>query len=130
PWLPIYEGEIQCRCLGTAMESFDKNGQPLINEVGEMVITEAMPCMPVFFWGDEDYQRYRTSYFEKYPGIWRHGDWLKITNRDSVIIKGRSDATLNRQGVRIGTAEIYRAVRKIDEVVDSLIINIERADGR
>lgn len=130
PLLPVYQGEIQCRCLGCAMESWDEEGRPVPpGEVGEMVVCKPMPCMPVFFWNDPDGEKYRSSYFEHYPGAWRHGDWLCITPRESLVILGRSDATLNRQGVRIGTAEIYRAVDKIPEIRDSLIVNIERPDG-
>jgi acetoacetyl-CoA synthetase len=130
PLLPVYQGEIQCRCLGCAMESWDDDRYPVPpGEVGEMVVTKPMPCMPVFFWNDPDGVKYRSSYFEYYPGVWRHGDWLCITPRESLVILGRSDATLNRQGVRIGTAEIYRAVDKIPEIRDSLIVNIERPDG-
>jgi acetoacetyl-CoA synthetase len=130
PLLPVYQGEIQCRCLGCAMESWDDDRHPVPpGEVGEMVVTKPMPCMPVFFWNDPDGVKYRSSYFEYYPGVWRHGDWLCITPRESLVILGRSDATLNRQGVRIGTAEIYRAVDKIPEIRDSLIVNIERPDG-
>jgi acetoacetyl-CoA synthetase len=130
PLLPVYQGEIQCRCLGCAMESWDENGQPVpVGEVGEMVVTKPMPSMPVFFWNDADGSKYRASYFEEYPGVWRHGDWLRITERDTLVILGRSDATLNRQGVRIGTAEIYRCLDKIPEIRDSLIVNLERADG-
>ncbi len=130
PLLPVYQGEIQCRCLGCAMESWDEAGHPVpVGEVGEMVVTQPMPSMPVFFWNDPDGSKYRSSYFETYPGVWRHGDWLQITERDTLVILGRSDATLNRQGVRIGTAEIYRAVDKIADIRDSLIINLERPDG-
>lgn len=130
PLLPVYQGEIQCRCLGCAMESWDENGQPVpVGEVGEMVVTRPMPSMPVFFWNDPDGSKYRSSYFDTYPGVWRHGDWLSITERDTLVILGRSDATLNRQGVRIGTAEIYRAMDKIPEIKDSLIVNLERPDG-
>jgi len=130
PLLPVYQGEIQCRCLGCAMESWDDEGHPVPpGEVGEMVVTKPMPCMPVFFWNDPDGAKYCSSYFEHFPGVWRHGDWLCITPRNSLVILGRSDATLNRQGVRIGTAEIYRAVDKISEIRDSLIVNIERPDG-
>ena len=129
PLLPVYEGEIQCRTLGCAMQSFDAQGQPLLDEVGEMVITEPMPCMPIFFWNDPDFAKYTASYLEEYPGIWRHGDWLRITPRGSLVILGRSDATLNRQGIRIGTSEIYRSVEQLPEIQDSLIINLERADG-
>ncbi len=130
PLLPVYQGEIQCRCLGCAMESWDENAQPVpVGEVGEMVVTKPMPSMPVFFWNDADGSKYRASYFEEYPGVWRHGDWLQITERDTLVILGRSDATLNRQGVRIGTAEIYRCLDKIPDLKDSLIVNLERADG-
>ena len=130
PQLPVYQGEIQCRCLGCAMESWDEAGHPVPpGEVGEMVVTKPMPSMPVFFWGDTDGAKYRASYFEHYPGVWRHGDWIQITERDSLVILGRSDATLNRQGVRIGTAEIYRALDQIPELRDTLIINLERPDG-
>jgi acetoacetyl-CoA synthetase len=129
PWWPVYEGEIQCRTLGCAMESWDEQGKPLINGVGEMVITQPMPCMPIKFWNDPDFKRYHSSYFEEFPGIWRHGDWLEITERGSLRILGRSDSTLNRQGIRIGTAEIYRSVEKIPEVLDSLIVNLEKEGG-
>lgn len=130
PLLPVYQGEIQCRCLGCAMDSWDEAGHPVPpGEVGEMVVTKPMPSMPVFFWNDPGGARYRSSYFEDYPGVWRHGDWLCITPRHTLVILGRSDATLNRQGVRIGTAEIYRALDKIPEIRDSLIVNIERPDG-
>ncbi len=130
PLLPVYQGEIQCRCLGCAMESWSEDGKPVpAGAVGEMVVTKPMPSMPVFFWNDPDGSKYRSSYFDHYPGVWRHGDWLSITPRDTLVILGRSDATLNRQGVRIGTAEIYRALDKIPEIRDSLIINLERADG-
>ena len=130
PLWPVYEGEIQCRCLGCAMESWDEDGQPVPTDVvGEMVVTRPMPSMPVFFWNDADGSKYRSSYFEHFPGVWRHGDWIRITPRDGVVILGRSDATLNRQGVRIGTAEIYRAMDQISEIKDSLIINVEKPDG-
>lgn len=129
PLLPVVVGEIQCRALGCAMESYDENGQPLIDQVGEMVVTQPMPCMPVGFWNDPDGSKYAASYFEDFPGVWRHGDWLRITPRGSLVIYGRSDATLNRQGIRIGTSEIYRSVEKLPEIKDSLIINLERADG-
>lgn len=129
PWLPVVEGEIQSRTLGCAMYAYDDAGNVLYDEVGEMVVTKPMPCMPVFFWNDADFERYISSYFEMYPGIWRHGDWVEITSRGSVIIYGRSDTTLNRQGVRIGTAEIYRALNKVKSVKDSLIVNIEETSG-
>ncbi|MCB0558162.1 MAG: acetoacetate--CoA ligase [Lewinellaceae bacterium] len=130
PTEPVYLGEIQCRCLGCALYAFDDEAKPVVDEVGEMVITQPMPSMPIFFWNDEDKQRYLSSYFDMYPGIWRHGDWVKITPRHSLVILGRSDATLNRQGIRIGTAEIYRAVNKVSAVKDSLIVNLELSGGR
>lgn len=130
PQLPVYQGEIQCRCLGCAMESWDEDGRSVpTGEVGEMVVTQPMPSMPVYFWGDPQGEKYRSSYFEHYPGVWRHGDWLQITERGSLVILGRSDATLNRQGVRIGTAEIYRALDQLPALKDTLIINLERPDG-
>ncbi len=129
PWLPVYEGEIQCRCLGADLHAFDEAGRPVLEQVGELVVTQPMPSMPVFFWNDPDYKRYLSSYFDMYPGVWRHGDWIEITRRGTVIIYGRSDATLNRHGVRIGTAEIYRAVDKLPEIADSLIVNLERQGG-
>jgi acetoacetyl-CoA synthetase len=130
PLEPVYLGEIQCRGLGCALYAFDDHAQPLVEEVGEMVITKPMPSMPIYFWGDQDNQRYKSSYFEIYPGIWRHGDWVKVTAHNSLVILGRSDATLNRHGIRIGTAEIYRAVNKIKAVKDSLIVNLELSGGR
>jgi acetoacetyl-CoA synthetase len=130
PLLPVYQGEIQCRCLGCAMESWDEDGHPVpVGAVGEMVVTKPMPSMPVFFWNDPDGQTYKKSYFDHYPGIWRHGDWLMITPRDTLVILGRSDATLNRQGVRIGTAEIYRALDQIPGLQDTLIVHLEYPDG-
>ncbi|TVQ10032.1 MAG: acetoacetate--CoA ligase [Balneolaceae bacterium] len=129
PTLPVYAGEIQCRILGSKVEAWDENGRAVIDEVGEMVITQPMPCMPIRFWGDADGSRYRESYFDHFPGVWRHGDWIKITSRDTCIIYGRSDATLNKQGVRIGTSEIYRAVEMVPAVADSLVVCYERPDG-
>lgn len=126
---PVYEGEIQCRALGAAIYAWDDDGNSIMEEVGEMVVTKAMPCMPVYFWNDENFERYQSSYFEMYPGFWRHGDWIQITKNEGVIILGRSDATLNRQGVRIGTSEIYRALAPIKELKDTLIVNIEMPDG-
>ncbi len=129
PMGPVWLGEIQCRCLGAAIEAWDEAGKPVKAGVGELVVTQPMPSMPVFFWGDKNHERYLSSYFDIYPNVWRHGDWVEITAHDGVIIYGRSDATLNRQGVRIGTAEIYRAMDKITEVRDSLIVNIELEGG-
>jgi acetoacetyl-CoA synthetase len=129
PLLPVYEGEIQCRALGCALVAFDEQGNTIADAVGEMVITEPMPCMPVKFWNDPDGSQYFNSYFDTYEGVWRHGDWVRITEHQSLVIYGRSDATLNRQGIRIGTSEIYRSVEKILAIKDSLIINIEQENG-
>jgi acetoacetyl-CoA synthetase len=127
PTLPVYKGELQARSLGAKIEAFDEEGNAVIDEVGELVITEPMPSMPVFFWGDEDGSRYRGSYFEQYPGIWRHGDWIEITSRGTAIIYGRSDSTINRGGIRMGTSEIYRAVSAVEEVLDSLVVDVPKA---
>ena len=127
--LPVYSGELQCRSLGAKVESFDEQGHPLIGEVGELVITEPMPSMPLYFWNDPEGKRYQESYFSMYPGVWRHGDWIQITPRGSAIIYGRSDSTLNRQGIRMGTSEIYRVVEGFPEVLDSLIIGQELPGG-
>jgi acetoacetyl-CoA synthetase len=126
PLLPVYRGELQARALGAAVEAFDDSGRPVIDQVGELVITEPMPSMPLFLWGDEDGSRYRASYFEHYPGVWRHGDWIEITSRGTAVIYGRSDSTINRQGVRMGTSEIYRAVQTVPEVIDSLVVDVPR----
>jgi acetoacetyl-CoA synthetase len=123
PLLPVRAGEIQCRALGAKVESWDPAGRPLVGEVGELVITEPMPSMPVGFWNDPGMQRYRESYFDMYPGVWRHGDWIKITPQGSCVIYGRSDSTLNRGGVRMGTSEFYRVVEEMPEVVDSLVVD-------
>ncbi len=132
PTLPVYLGELQARSLGAAVEAWDPDGRSLVDEVGELVITEPMPSMPIFFWGDDDGERLRDSYFAMYPGVWRHGDWIKITSRGTAIIYGRSDSTINRGGVRMGTSEIYRAVLEVDEVVDALVVDLppEAAHGR
>ncbi len=131
PLLGVYEGELQCRALGCAVEAWDERGNSLIDEVGELVITEPMPSMPLFLWGDEDGERLRESYFAMYPGIWRHGDWIRITPRGGAVIYGRSDSTINRQGVRMGTSEIYRAAGAVAEVIDALVVDVPRgeADG-
>jgi len=126
PLLPVYKGELQGRALGAKVEAFDEDGNAVIDQVGELVITEPMPSMPVFFWGDEDGSRYRASYFETYPGVWRHGDWIEITSRGTAIIYGRSDSTINRGGIRMGTAEIYRAVAEVPDVLDSLVIDLPK----
>lgn len=125
PLDPVYAGEMQGRCLGARVEAFDGAGNALIDEVGELVCTEPMPSMPLFFWNDRDGERYRKSYFDTYPGVWRHGDWLRITARGGAIIYGRSDATINRHGIRMGTSDFYRVVEDIPEVVDSLVIDLE-----
>jgi acetoacetyl-CoA synthetase len=131
PLEPVYEGELQARALGAAVESWDPDGKPLIGEVGELVLTEPMPSMPIYFWGDDDGSRYHEAYFDTYPGVWRHGDWILVTDRGTAIISGRSDATINRGGIRMGTAEIYRAVLAVDSVVDALVVDIpvEGADA-
>ena len=128
PLLPVRVGELQCRSLGARVEAFDEEGNSLVDEVGELVITEPMPSMPLYLWGDENGERFRDSYFDVYPGVWRHGDWIKIKPDGSAVIYGRSDAVINRGGVRMGTAEIYRAVDKVGEVQDSLVIDTQK-DG-
>jgi acetoacetyl-CoA synthetase len=124
PLLPVYEGELQCRALGCAVESWDEAGNSLGDEVGELVITEPMPSMPLYLWGDESGRRLHDSYFDMYPGVWRHGDWIRITPRGGAVIYGRSDSTINRQGVRMGTSEIYRAAGAVDDVLDALVVDI------
>ncbi|MCW3002015.1 MAG: acetoacetate--CoA ligase [Conexibacter sp.] len=124
PTLPVHLGELQGRALGAKVESWDSEGVAHVGEVGELVITEPMPSMPIFFWGDEDGTRLRESYFDTYPGVWRHGDWIEITERGTAIIYGRSDSTINRGGIRMGTSEIYRAVLADDAVVDALVVDI------
>ena len=124
PTLPVYRGELQARALGARVEAWSPDGRSLVGEVGELVLTEPMPSMPLCFWGDADGSRYRESYFEMFPGVWRHGDWIEITDRGTAVISGRSDATINRGGVRMGTSEIYRAVLALDEVVDALVLDL------
>jgi acetoacetyl-CoA synthetase len=126
PTLPVYRGELQARSLGCAVEAWDPEGKSLIDQVGELVITEPMPSMPIFLWGDDDGSRLRESYFSMYPGVWRHGDWIEITSRGTAIIYGRSDSTINRGGVRMGTSEIYRAVLEVPDVVDALVVDLPR----
>jgi acetoacetyl-CoA synthetase len=127
--LPLYAGEIQARQLGVAAFAFNEQGQAVVDEVGELVITRPLPSMPVGFWGDADGSRYRESYFDQYPGVWRHGDFFKINERGGCFVLGRSDATLNRHGVRIGTAEVYRALTEVPEIEDSLIVNLDLPGG-
>ncbi|MEW6265413.1 MAG: acetoacetate--CoA ligase [Thermodesulfobacteriota bacterium] len=129
PLLPVHAGELQCRCLGVKAEALDEQGRPLTDQVGELVIGQPMPSMPLYLWNDPDHRRYRESYFEIYPGRWRHGDWIKITARSSAVITGRSDSTLNRQGVRIGTSELYSVIEEIPEVADSLVVGYETPGG-
>ncbi|HEX4668940.1 MAG TPA: acetoacetate--CoA ligase [Solirubrobacterales bacterium] len=124
--LPVYRGELQARALGAAVEAWDEDGVALVDAVGELVVTEPMPSMPVRFWGDEDGSRYAEAYFERYPGVWRHGDWIEITARGTAVIYGRSDSTINRSGIRMGTSEIYRAVLSIDAIVDALVVDVPR----
>jgi acetoacetyl-CoA synthetase len=128
PLVPVWEGEISCRHLGCRVESFDADGRSVVGEQGELVLTAPMPSMPVGFWNDPDGSRYRAAYFSDFPGVWRHGDWITITDRGSCVISGRSDATLNRGGVRIGTAEFYAVVEAIPEVTDSLVVHLEEGD--
>jgi acetoacetyl-CoA synthetase len=126
PLLPVYEGELQCRALGCAVEAWDEQGNSLQDEVGELVLTEPLPSMPLYFINDPNGERLRESYFEMYPGVWRHGDWIRITPRGGAVIYGRSDSTINRQGVRMGTSEIYRAVLAVPGVLDALVVDVPR----
>jgi len=128
PTLPVYEGELQGRLLGAKVESFDDQGNALIGQVGELVVTEPLPSMPLYFWGDTDGSRYYESYFSMYPGVWRHGDWIELTSRGTAIIYGRSDSTINRAGVRMGTSELYSAALALPEIVDALAVDLPR-DG-
>ena len=127
--VPVWEGEISCRYLGMAVEAFDEEGKSVVGETGELVITKPMPSMPVAFWNDDDGSAYRAAYFDTYPGVWRHGDWIEITERGSCIITGRSDATLNRGGVRMGTSEFYSVVEAIPGVLDSLVVHLDDSSG-
>lgn len=133
PTVPVVAGELSCLALGAAVEAWvdDTNGghRSVIGEAGEMVLTKPMPSMPVFFWNDPDGSRYRAAYFDKYPGVWCHGDWLTITDRGSAVVHGRSDATLNRHGIRMGSAEIYNAVETLPQIRDCLVVGVERDDG-
>lgn len=125
PTLPVHAGEIQCRELGVAAYAYDEQGRDVVDEVGELVITKAMPSMPLYFWNDADGARYKESYFDTYPGVWRHGDWIRFTPRGTSVIYGRSDSTINRFGIRMGTAEIYRVVEALPQVRDSLVVDLE-----
>jgi len=124
PILPVYRGELQGRALGAAVEAYDEHGNSVVDEVGELVITEPMPSMPLRLWNDPDGSRLRESYFDTYPGVWRHGDWIEITSRGTAVIYGRSDSTINRSGIRMGTSEIYRAVDAVPQVIDSLVVDV------
>lgn len=123
--LPVHAGEIQCSYLGAKVEAFNEAGESVLDQVGELVITEPMPSMPLFFWNDPDDRRYRASYFEEFPGVWRHGDWIKFNRHGGCVIYGRSDSTIKRHGVRMGTSEIYQVVERLAEIVDSLVIDLE-----
>jgi acetoacetyl-CoA synthetase len=129
PMVPVVAGEISCRYLGVAVEAFDDTGRSLVGEQGELVVTKPMPSMPIGFWGDADGSRLQAAYFDTYPGVWRHGDWITLDEHGGCVITGRSDATLNRGGVRIGTSEIYRVVEAVDGVSDSLIVHLEDTDA-
>ncbi|UCD57714.1 MAG: acetoacetate--CoA ligase, partial [Candidatus Hydrogenedentota bacterium] len=122
PILPVYSGELQCRALGMKVEAFDENGKSVINQQGELVCTAPSPSMPIYFWDDPNNEKYRAAYFGMYPSVWQHGDFIEINDRGGVVIYGRSDATLNPGGVRIGTAEIYRQVEQLEEIEDSLVV--------
>jgi acetoacetyl-CoA synthetase len=126
PTLPVYSGELQCRALGCAVEAWDEEGRSVADEVGELVVRKPMPSMPLYLWGDSDGERYRDSYFSMYPGVWRHGDWIRITPRGGAVIYGRSDATINRGGVRMGTSELYRAASAVPQVLDALVVDLPR----
>ena len=129
PWLPVYRGELSGPCLGVDVTAFDPEGNEIVGEVGELVIRQPMPSMPVGFWNDDDGERYRSSYFDEYPGVWRHGDWVTMSPHRSFVISGRSDATLNRGGVRLGTAEFYAVVEELPEIADSLVVHLEDPQG-
>ncbi|OZC99288.1 acetoacetate--CoA ligase [Rhodococcus sp. 06-235-1A] len=127
---PVWAGELSVPFLGVALDAYDEDGEPVRGTVGELVVTEPMPSMPLYFWNDADGSRYRAAYFDTYPGIWRHGDWITLTDRGSVVVHGRSDSTLNRNGIRMGSADIYQAVESLDEVTEALVLGIELPDGQ
>jgi acetoacetyl-CoA synthetase len=128
PHLPVHAGEIPCRMLGASIEAYDEQGHPVVGRVGELVHTEPMPSMPLFLWNDCGNRRYQESYFETFPGVWRHGDWIHITEEGGCMIYGRSDSTLNRGGVRMGTSEFYAAIEEMPEVLDSLVVDTGQFD--
>ncbi len=129
PWLPVTEGEMSCRGLGIHAESWDEQGRPLVGEVGELVVLSPMPSMPLRIWGDDDGTRLREAYFDTYPRVWRHGDWMTLTDRGTAVVHGRSDSTLNRHGIRMGSADIYAAVEAVPEVEEALVLGVELPDG-
>ena len=129
PWLPVTAGEMSCRGLGIHVESWDEQGRPLVGAVGELVVIAPIPSMPLSIWGDDDGSRYREAYFDVYPGVWRHGDWMTLTDRGTTVVHGRSDSTLNRHGVRMGSADIYAAVEAMPEVAEALVLGVELPDG-
>ncbi|MGV0644873.1 acetoacetate--CoA ligase [Mycolicibacterium sp. XJ2546] len=129
PTVPVWPGELSAPYLGCALDAWDESGNPVRDEVGELVITKPMPSMPIRFWNDDDGSRYHSAYFETYPGVWRHGDWITITERGSIVVHGRSDSTLNRHGIRMGSADIYQAVERIPEIAEALVIGAEQPDG-
>jgi len=127
--LPVYAGQLQCKALGADIAAYNEQGEEIIDEVGELIIKQPMPSMPLYFWNDSNNEKYKESYFDKFPNVWAHGDWIKINSDEGILIYGRSDATLNRGGVRIGTAEIYNAVNDLEEVKDSLVVTTDESDG-
>src|SRR5581483_9925157 len=128
PIVPVWPGEISCRMLGAKVEAFDEAGRSIVGRQGELVLTEPLPSMPVGFWNDPDGSRYRAAYFSSFPGVWRHGDWITVMPDGACVITGRSDSTLNRGGVRIGTAESYAIVESMPEIADSLVVHVEGGD--
>ena len=129
PTLPVWSAELPCRGLGVKVEAWDDDGQPVVNQVGELVCSEPLPSMPIYFWNDPDGQKYHAAYFDVFPGVWRHGDWITITDRGSMLVHGRSDSTLNRHGVRMGSSDIYAAIESMEEVGEALVIGAEERDG-
>ena len=127
--VPVWPGELSAPFLGCALDSWDESGNPVRGEVGELVITKPMPSMPIYFWNDADGSRYRSAYFEMFPGVWRHGDWITITDHGSVIVHGRSDSTLNRHGIRMGSADIYQSVERLPDIAEALVVGCEQPDG-
>jgi acetoacetyl-CoA synthetase len=127
--VPVWPGELSAPYLGVALDAWDESGRPVRGEVGELVITKPMPSMPIAFWNDPDVSRYRDAYFDMFPGVWRHGDWITVTEHGSIVVHGRSDSTLNRHGIRMGSADIYQAVERLPEVAEALVIGAEQPDG-